>query len=109
MANEGSMKVNVARLRDLAADMNKVYNSYMNSLSLANKETDKLRNTWTGDAASSFLISYNTLNTKCNDFMTTLSNTVRVLYEVADTYEASEAAIESAAEKLPSLPTNTMV
>ncbi len=108
MANEGTMKVNVAKLRSLASEMSKIYSSYTNSLQQAAKETEKLKSNWSGTAANAFVATYNPLSAKCNDYMNTLAKTINVLNEVADTYEASEAAIETAAEKLPSLPTNTM-
>ncbi len=109
MTNEGSMKVDVAKLREMASEMSKVYKSYSTCLSQATKENERLKSTWTGQAAEAFYAGFAPLSNKCNDYMMTLDNTIRVLYEIADTYEASEASIESAAEKLPSLPTNTML
>ncbi len=106
--SESEIKIDVAKMRNIASEMNKIHKSYASCLSQATKETQKIKGYWQGEASTSFVSSYEVLNSKCNEFLITLNKTASVLYDVADTYEKSEKAIESKAADLPSLPANTM-
>ncbi len=100
--------VNHVKLRESAAEIDRIYSSYRSYLEEAAAETQKLKGVWTGEAATAFLTSFQTVKTNCDNYLETLRLTSRALYDTADNYEQSVKNITAQAENLPKLPGNTM-
>ncbi len=100
--------VNPQRLRQAAQELDKVYGTYRSNMEQAGTETQKLRDVWTGPAATAYYTSFEGIKKNCENYLQTLSKTIKALYDTADAYERSEKEITDAAENLPKLPSNTM-
>ncbi len=95
-------------LRQDAQEMQKIYTKYRSNLEQVAAENQRLKEFWTGAAATAYLTSFSAIKANCDNYMQTLNATITALYEAADNYEQSEKAIKAEADNMPKLPGNTM-
>ncbi len=100
--------VDPTKLRQAASEIDKVHGSYRTYLEQAAAESQKLKGVWTGEAATAYLTSFESIKANCETYLETLRLTSKSLYETADTYEQSVKNITSQIENMPKLPSNTM-
>ncbi|MDR1589318.1 MAG: WXG100 family type VII secretion target [Oscillospiraceae bacterium] len=97
-----------AQLRKLGGDIGACHKSLRSNLQTSKSQVDSLKGIWTGDAATTFAASFQTLLNKCDESLQTVARLENALYESADAYERNEKAVQNEASKMPKLPNNTM-
>jgi WXG100 family type VII secretion target len=108
MANAVQIQADPEKLRKIAGDIGSCHKNLNSNLQTSKSQVTSLKGIWTGDAATAFNQSFQTLLDKCSESLAIVARLENVLYESADSYERSEKAVQTEAEKMPKLPTNTM-
>ena len=108
MAANDQIVVDPAQLRKYADDINRCHTVYKTNLQNSTAKINSLKGVWTGDAADTFNVSFQQLNSKCNESLDALARLIKALYESADAYERNEKAVKSEASKMAKLPENKM-